>query len=50
MLNVYLAGAVRGTKATWRDQIPDIPNVRFIHPGAKIPGSDEIKRLESDSA
>ena len=46
MLNVYLAGAVRGSQGTWRDKVPEIPNVRFMHPGAKIPGGDEERRSE----
>lgn len=46
MLNVYLAGAVRGSKGTWRDRIPDIPNVRFMHPGAAIPGGNEERRTD----
>jgi nucleoside 2-deoxyribosyltransferase len=46
MLNVYLAGAVRGSKGTWRDQIPEIPNVCFMRPGAAIPGSDPERRSE----
>ena len=46
MLSVYLAGAVRGSKGAWRDRIPDIPNVRFIHPGAHIPGGNEERRSE----
>jgi len=46
MLNVYLAGAVRGTKGNWRDDLPEIPNVRFMHPGARIPGGDEERRSD----
>jgi len=46
MLNVYLAGAVRGAKGTWRDQIPDIPNVCFMHPGAAIRGGGEEGRTD----
>ena len=46
MLNVYLAGAVRGTHGTWRDQIPEIPHVCFIHPGAHIPGENAERRSE----
>lgn len=46
MLSVYLAGAVRGSKGTWRDQIPEIPNVCFMHPGAPIPGGDEERRTD----
>jgi hypothetical protein len=46
MLYVYLAGAVRGTQGTWRDRIPDIPNVRFLHPGALIPGGNEETRTD----
>jgi hypothetical protein len=46
MLSVYLAGAVRGSKGTWRDRIPEIPNVRFIHPGARIPGGNEERRSD----
>ena len=46
MLNVYLAGAVRGSKGTWRERIPDIPNVCFMHPGADIPGSSPELRTE----
>jgi len=46
MLNVYLAGAVRGSQGAWREQVPEIPNVRFVHPGAKIPGSDGERRSE----
>jgi nucleoside 2-deoxyribosyltransferase len=46
MLNVYLAGAVRGDKGTWRDQLPDIPGVCFMHPGAKIPSGDEERRMD----
>ena len=46
MLSVYLAGAVRGSAGAWRDRIPDIPNVRFIHPGARIPGGNEERRSD----
>jgi len=46
MLNVYLAGAVRGSQGTWRDQVPEIPNVCFIHPGARIPGGNEERRSD----
>ncbi len=46
MLNVYLAGAVRGSKGNWRNQIHEIPNVRFIHPGASIPGGNEERRTD----
>ncbi|MFQ5806261.1 MAG: nucleoside 2-deoxyribosyltransferase [Phycisphaerae bacterium] len=46
MLCVYLAGAVRGGKGTWRNRIPDIPNVRFMHPGAAIPGGNEERRTD----
>jgi hypothetical protein len=46
MLKVYLAGAVRGVKGTWRDQIPTIPNVSFMHPGAAIPGGNEERRTD----
>jgi len=46
MLYVYLAGAVRGSKGTWREQIPDIPDVCFMHPGAAIPGGNEERRTE----
>ena len=46
MLKVYLAGAVRGTKAGWRDLIPEIPGVCLMHPGARIPGGDEERRSD----
>jgi hypothetical protein len=46
MLKVYLAGAVRGSRGTWRDQIPDIPNACFMHPGAAIPGGNEERRTD----
>ncbi len=46
MLRVYLAGPVRGTKGAWRDQIPEIPNVVFMHPGAALPGPREELRSE----
>jgi nucleoside 2-deoxyribosyltransferase len=46
MLSVYLAGAVRGSGGAWRDRIPEIPNVRFMHPGAHIPGGNEERRSE----
>jgi hypothetical protein len=37
MLKVYLAGAVRGTHGAWRDRIPQIDGIRFMHPGARLP-------------
>jgi nucleoside 2-deoxyribosyltransferase len=46
MLRVYLAGLVRGTKGNWRDRVPEIPNVLFMHPGAALPGPDEERRSE----
>ena len=46
MLYVYLAGAVRGTAGTWREQIPAIPNVCFMHPGAAIPGGNGERRTD----
>jgi nucleoside 2-deoxyribosyltransferase len=46
MLKVYLAGAVRGSKGTWRERIPEIANVCFMHPGAAIPGGDEERRTD----
>ena len=46
MLNVYLAGPVRGSKGAWRDQLPEIAGVRFMHPGAAIPGPDPELRME----
>lgn len=46
MLKVYLAGAVRGTSGRWRDEIPAIPGVLFMHPGAEIPGPDPELRTE----
>ena len=46
MLRVYLAGPVRGTKGDWREQIPEIPNVCFMHPGAALPGPREELRSE----
>ncbi|TWT43857.1 Nucleoside 2-deoxyribosyltransferase [Phycisphaerae bacterium RAS1] len=46
MLHVYLAGAVRGTHGGWRDRIPRIDNVCFLHPGAAIPGPDPERRTE----
>lgn len=44
MLHVYLAGAVRGAKGAWRDEIPQIAGVCFMHPGAKLPGPREELR------
>ena len=46
MLNVYLAGAVRGTHGAWRERMPRIANVRFMHPGAAIPGGDDERRSD----
>lgn len=46
MLKVYLAGAVRGTKGGWRDAVPEIAGVTFMHPGAAIPGPDPERRNE----
>ena len=46
MLRIYLAGAVRGAKGGWREQIPDIDDVCFMHPGARIPGGDEERRTD----
>ena len=44
MLHVYLAGAVRGANGAWRDEIPQIAGVCFMHPGAKLPGPREELR------
>jgi|GEM_PF-4174886 len=46
MLNVYLAGAVRGSHGAWRDAIPDMPDVVFMHPGAAIVGGDPERRTD----
>ena len=46
MLNVYLAGAVRGTYGGWRARMPQIANVRFMHPGAAIPAGDDERRSD----
>ena len=46
MLKVYLAGAVRGEKGAWRDGLPDIPHVCFMHPGARICGANEERHSE----
>jgi nucleoside 2-deoxyribosyltransferase len=46
MLHVYLAGPVRGAKGDWRRQVPELPNVLFMHPGAHLPGPNE--ELRSD--
>lgn len=46
MLHVYLAGAVRGPSGAWRKDIPSIPNVTFMHPGAAIPGGDDESRTD----
>ncbi len=46
MLNVYLAGAVRGSHGAWRDRIPEIPGVCFMHPGATIPGGNDEQRSD----
>ncbi len=46
MLRVYLAGAVRGSHGAWRDRIPEIPNVCFMHPGATIPGGNDEQRSD----
>lgn len=40
MPNVYLAGPVRGDGGDWRDSIPEIDGVRYMHPGAFIAGPD----------
>ena len=46
MLNVYLAGAVRGTHGGWRERVPPIANVCFMHPGAAVPGGDDERRMD----
>ena len=46
MLRVYLAGAVRGSHGAWRDRIPEIPSVCFMHPGAAIPGGNDEQRSD----
>ena len=46
MLKVYLAGAVRGTCGTWRERVPEMPGVCFMHPGAKISEGEEERRSE----
>lgn len=46
MLKVYLAGAVRGSHGGWRDSIPELPGVCFMHPGARLPGGDEESRTD----
>lgn len=43
-MNVYLAGAVRGTHGAWRSRVPEIPGVRFMHPGARIAAENEEAR------
>jgi nucleoside 2-deoxyribosyltransferase len=46
MLKVYLAGAVRGAHGDWRQRIPELPGVCFLHPGARLPGGDEERRSD----
>ncbi|MBU0638485.1 MAG: nucleoside 2-deoxyribosyltransferase [Planctomycetes bacterium] len=46
MLYVYLAGPVRGRDGAWRERIPDLANVCFMHPGAQLPGADVERRSD----
>ncbi|MGE0479135.1 MAG: nucleoside 2-deoxyribosyltransferase [Phycisphaerae bacterium] len=46
MLHVYLAGAVRGTHGMWRERVRAIPDVAFMHPGARLPGPHEELHTE----